>query len=223
VAGTGQPRRTAGSGEVAGGRAPYKPAMNFFTAAVYGPFLALGERRSMRALRRELLAAARGRVLEAGAGTGHNVAAYPAGLAELVLTEPDPAMLARLRRRAGAARVVAAGAESLPFADASFDTVVATMVLCTVEDPDAAVRELRRVLRPGGRLLFIEHVRSGDARLARRQARLARPWRLLAAGCRCDRDTVALLRAHFDAVEARAALWRGMPRIVQPLRVGSAS
>jgi ubiquinone/menaquinone biosynthesis C-methylase UbiE len=197
--------------------------MSSFTAALYDPFLALGERRSMGALRRGLLASARGRVLEAGAGTGHNVAAYPAALSELVLTEPVPAMLSRLRGRAGGALVVAAGAESLPFPDASFDTVVSTLVLCTVDDPGAAVRELRRVLRPGGRLLFIEHVRSGDARLARWQRRLARPWRLFAAGCRCDRDTLALLQAHFESVEWRPAVWHGMPRIVQPLRVGSAA
>jgi ubiquinone/menaquinone biosynthesis C-methylase UbiE len=197
--------------------------MKILTTALYDPFLALGERRSMRALRRELLAAARGRVLEVGAGTGHNVAAYPGGLEALVLTEPDAAMRVLLRRRAGGARVVAAAAEALPFPDASFDTVVSTMVLCTVADPGAAARELRRVLRPGGRLLFIEHVRSGDARHARWQRRLARPWRALAAGCHCDRETLAQLSAWFDQVESRSAEWRGMPWIVQPLRVGSAS
>jgi ubiquinone/menaquinone biosynthesis C-methylase UbiE len=196
-------------------------------AALYDPFLALGERRGMAALRRDLLSSACGRVLEVGAGTGRNLSAYPCGLDALVLTEPDPSMLARLRRsvrRSGRdARVVAAGAEALPFADASFDTVVSTMVLCTVDRPDAAASELRRVLRPGGRLLFIEHVRAGDAKLARRQDRLAAAWRMFAAGCNCNRDTMAVLRGQFATVGARTAVWRGMPRIVAPLLVGHAA
>ena len=180
----------------------------------------------MAALRRELLGAARGRVLELGAGTGRNLAAYPAGVEALVLTEPDAAMRARLRRRVArsgrAASVVAAGAESLPFPGASFDTVVCTLVLCTVADPQASVRELRRVLRPGGRLLFIEHVRAEPGRLARRQDRLARPWRAFAAGCHCNRPTLALLREQLAVPDARPAVWRGMPRIVHPLVVGQA-
>jgi SAM-dependent methyltransferase len=193
-------------------------------ARLYDPFLALGERRGMAARRRALLAGARGRVLEIGAGTGHNLAAYPAGLEALVLTEPDPAMRTRLRRRAehGGVTVVEAGAEALPFADGAFDTVVSTLVLCTVPDADAAVREVRRVLRPGGRLLFLEHVRADDRRHARRQDRLARPWRAFAAGCHCNRPTLELLRTHFPAVVAERAVWRGMPAIVHPLVAGHA-
>jgi SAM-dependent methyltransferase len=191
-------------------------------ARLYDPFLALGERRGMAARRRALLAGAHGRVLEIGAGTGRNLAAYPP-LAALVLTEPDPAMRALLRRRAGAdATIVDAPAEALPFADGAFDTVVSTLVLCTVPDADAALRELRRVLRPGGRLLFVEHVRADDERLARRQSRLARFWRAFAAGCHCDRPTLDLLRAHFPSVVAERATWRGMPRIVHPLVAGYA-
>jgi SAM-dependent methyltransferase len=181
----------------------------------------------MAALRRELLGSARGRVLEVGAGTGHNLSSYPAQVDELVLTEPDPAMLALLRRRVersgSGARVAAAGAESLPFPDASFDTVVSTMVLCTVADADGAASELRRVLRPGGRLLFIEHIRAADARLARRQDRLAGAWRAFAAGCNCNRDTLAVLGDHFSTPEVTPVIWRGMPSIVAPLAVGSAS
>ncbi len=149
-------------------------------ARLYDPVLALGERRGMAARRLALLARARGRVLEIGAGTGRNLGAYPGAVEELVLTEPDAGMRGRLRRRverAGhPAAIVAAGAEALPFPDASFDTVVSTMVLCTVEDVAAAAAEARRVLRPGGRLLFAEHVRAGSPRLARWQDRLAGPW-----------------------------------------------
>jgi ubiquinone/menaquinone biosynthesis C-methylase UbiE len=195
-------------------------------ARLYDPFLALGERRGMAARRRALLAGARGRVVEIGAGTGANLGAYPGAVDALVLTEPDPGMRRRLEQRVARserpASVVAAGAEALPFADASFDTVVSTLVLCTVPDADAAVRELRRVMRPGGRLLFIEHVRADSPRLARRQDRLARPWRAFAAGCRCNRPTLDVLRAHFGLVAAEPAVWRGMPRIVHPLVAGHA-
>lgn len=197
-------------------------------ALLYNPLLALGERRGMAARRRELLATATGRTLEIGAGTGHNLAAYPDDLDALVLTEPEPGMLRKLQRRVARspvrtlARTVPAGASALPFPDDSFDTLVSTMVLCTVDDPGAAIDELHRVLRPGGRLLFIEHVRSEDPRLARRQDRLERPWRAFGAGCRCNRPTLALLDERFERTATRTAVWRGMPSIIHPLVVGEA-
>jgi ubiquinone/menaquinone biosynthesis C-methylase UbiE len=192
------------------------------TAAFYDLVLALGERRSMAALRTATLAPARGRALEIGAGTGLNLRHYPAAVGELVLTEPDAEMARRLRRRAPRHAVLQASAESLPFADGSFDTAVTTMVLCTVADPEAAVAEIRRVLRPGGALLFVEHVRAAVPRAARRQDRWARPWAAVAGGCRCDRDTLALLRRHFDVTALSRPRWRGMPAIVQPLIAGRA-
>jgi ubiquinone/menaquinone biosynthesis C-methylase UbiE len=185
------------------------------SAVLYDWFLALGERRGMAAHRRALLADVSGRVLEVGAGTGLNLPFYDPD-AEVVLTEPDAAMRARAERRG--ATVVDARAEALPFDDGAFDAVVCTLVLCTVEDPGAAVAELRRVLRPGGRLLFIEHVRAPDAR---RQDRWARPWRLFAQGCRCNQPTLELLRAELD-VRCELAPWRGMPSIVSPLAIGEA-
>jgi ubiquinone/menaquinone biosynthesis C-methylase UbiE len=192
-------------------------------ALLYDPFLALGERRGMAAHRRDLLAPLHGRVLEVGAGTGLNVRHYPGAVEELVLSEPEPAFHGRLRRRAGdAATIVAAPAEALPFADASFDFVVSTLVLCTVADPAAAVRELRRVLRPGGRLVFIEHVRAGSPRLARRQDRLERLWRAFASGCRCNRPTLELLAGELRLGPVTEACWRGMPAIVRPLAIGEA-
>ena len=197
------------------------------SAQIYDPFLALAERRGMASQRRVLLAGARGRVLELGAGTGLNLPHYPAGLEALVLSEPDGPMRARLARRVARsgrdATVVAAYAEALPFADGAFDTVVSTMVLCTVQDPAAAARELRRVLAPDGRLLFAEHVRASTPRLARWQDRLARPWRAFAQGCRCNQATLELLEGAQLCVERVASgRWRGMPALVRPLVVGHA-
>lgn len=196
-------------------------------AAVYDGSLWLGERFGMAERRRRLLAGTHGRVLEIGAGTGLNLGHYPATLDELVLTEPDPAMAdvleQRLRGGSGRRGLVRAEAGALPFKDASFDTAVSTMVLCTVPDPDAAIRELRRVLRPGGRLLFIEHVRSDSPRLARWQDRLVRPWRLVACGCRCNRRTLELLRGGGFDVAAMRESWRAMPPLVRPLVVGEAA
>jgi ubiquinone/menaquinone biosynthesis C-methylase UbiE len=195
------------------------------SARLYDPFLALGERRGMRDHRRALLARAEGAVLELGAGTGLNLPHYPAGV-ELVLTEPEPAMRAVLERRVARsgrpARVLEAPAEALPFADATFDTVVSTMVLCTVHDAVAAIAEARRVLKPAGRLLFVEHVRAPSERLARWQDRLAAPWAAFAQGCRCNLDTEALLERELCLERVDRARWRGMPALVRPLIVGEA-
>lgn len=197
-------------------------------ARVYDPFLALGERSGMRDLRRETLATARGRVLEIGAGTGLNVKLYPGAVTAITLAEPDAPMAARLRRRVSGAshpvEVLQAPAEQLPFADGSFDTVVSTLVLCTVADMAASLREIGRVLAPGGQLLFVEHVRAGHGRLVRWQERLHEPWRRFACGCHCNRDTAVALRDNGFAVErVQEHRWRRMPRIVQPLLAGIAS
>lgn len=195
-------------------------------ALVYDPFLWLGEIAGMRRRRRLLLRGARGHVVELGAGTGLNVGHYPDGLDGLVLAEPEPAMrrrlARRLRRHARPARIVDASAERLPLPDASVDTVVATLVLCTVDDVEGALREIARVLRPDGQLLFIEHVRASSRFLAACQDRLFEPWRRFAGGCRCNRPTVELMRARGFEVTAEQAAWRGMPRIVRPLVLGKA-
>lgn len=198
------------------------------TALVYEPALWLGERLGMRKRRRELLAGAHGRVLEIGAGTGLNLALYTNAVDELVLTEPVAEMAARIRAKLdrgegpARARIVAAPAEELPFADGEFDVVVSTLVLCTVGDPDAALAEVRRVLKPGGRLLFCEHVRSQGPRLARWQDRLERPWAAVGEGCHCNRDTLASIEAHFSLAGMRRERWRGVPPLVAPLIVGTA-
>lgn len=196
-------------------------------ALLYDPFLWQGELLGMRRRRHDLVAAARGRVVELGAGTGLNLAHYSDAVEDLVLTEPEPGMRRKLARRVArqdrAARVVEARAEHLPFADGSVDTVVSTLVLCTVDDPEAALREIARVLRPDGQLLFIEHVRSTSRWLARCQDLLLRPWRGFAGGCVCNRTTVETMRACGFTVAADDAVWRGMPVIVVPLAVGMAT
>lgn len=196
-------------------------------ALVYDPFVWAGELVGMRRRRRALVSAARGSVVEIGAGTGLNVAHYPDGVDDLLLAEPEPAMRRRLARRlqrhARQARIIDAPAERLPLADESVDTVVSTLVLCTVEDPEAALREIARVLRPGGQLLFLEHVRADSRVLAAWQDYLFRPWRGFAGGCCCNRPTGELMRACGFAVTAESAVWRGMPRIVHPLLVGAAT
>jgi len=208
-------------------RSPDRRLWALVFAAVYDPFVWIGERVGMRARRRELLRHARGRTVELGSGTGLNLPHYPDELDELILTEPDAAMRTRLERRlrrdGRPARVLDAPAERLPFEDGSVYTVVATLVLCTVDEPDRALGEIARVLRPGGQLLFVEHVRSDSPRLAAWQDRLAGPWQRFAEGCRCNRATVASIEASGLAVdELHEASWRAMPRIVKPLVIGRA-
>jgi ubiquinone/menaquinone biosynthesis C-methylase UbiE len=181
----------------------------------------------MGAVRRDVLAGARGRIVEIGAGTGANLAHYPAGVDELVLTEPDEAMARRLEDKLAEsgrdARVVLAGAESLPFEDDSFDTAVTTLVLCTVPDLPGALRELARVLRPGGQLLFIEHVRAPDPKLAAWQDRLHRPWKWFGRGCNCNRATLEAIEASPLEVESHEhGEIRRAPPIVRPLLTGVA-
>ena len=209
--------------------APAQPEVegSWFSALIYEPFLWLGERRGMAERRRRALSEARGRVLEIGAGTGLNLPHYPARLERLVLAEPEPHMADRLERRVREegrdAEVARAPAEALPFEEGSFDAVVSTMVLCTVPEPAAAIAEIRRVLAPGGSLVFVEHVRSDDRRLARWQDRLRGPWEGFADGCVCNRRTIDDLReSGFDVSVSERGTWRGMPPIVHPLVAGRA-
>jgi ubiquinone/menaquinone biosynthesis C-methylase UbiE len=197
-------------------------------SAIYDRGLKASEEAGLHEMRREVLAGATGRTVEIGAGTGLNLGLYPAAIAELTLVEPDPHMLKKLRvklARSGIeASAVQAPAESLPFADGGVDTVVFTLVLCTVPDPAAALAESARALSPDGRLLFVEHVRSRDPSLARWQDRLEKPWRFLGDGCHCNRDTVATIEASpFRLKELEhGRLPKAVP-IVRPLVCGSAT
>jgi SAM-dependent methyltransferase len=203
------------------------PAWAGAFAVLYDPFLWVGEQAGLRAHRKELLSQARGYTAEIGSGTGLNLPHYPDDLDELVLIEPDAAMRARLEKRLSCsrprARLAAAPAERLPFADGSVDTVVSTFVLCTVDVPDLALREIARVLRPDGQLLFIEHVRSESPTLASWQDRLAGPWCRFARGCRCNRATAELIvTCGLELEEVHDASWHAMPPIVRPLIIGRA-
>ena len=169
-------------------------------ARFYDRLTARTERAGLGEMRRELLASASGRVLELGSGTGHNLQYYTAAVTELVMTEPEPHMARQLRDRVarepnavGKLTVMEISAEGLPFDDSGFDVVVATLVLCTIPDPLRALAEARRVLVEGGRLLYLEHVRSNRPGLARWQDRLERPWGFFSGGCHPNRDTGQLL------------------------------
>jgi len=197
-------------------------------SALYDRAFEATEEAGLREMRRELLDGARGRVLEVGAGTGLNLELYPEeGIESLVLTEPDPHMVKQLREKLAQsdrrAELLEVGAETLPFEDDSFDTVVVTLVLCTVPDPGAALQEIKRVLKTGGHFLFLEHVRADDPSLARWQDRLETPWRFLGDGCHCNRDTVAgIAAAGFELGEVERDRLPKAPPIVRPLMRGSA-
>lgn len=197
-------------------------------AAIYDRGLQATEEAGLREMRRETLADASGRTLDLGAGTGANADLFPAAVSELVLVEPDPHMLKKLQAKLEGSgegvTAIQAPAEDLPFADSSTDTVVFTLVLCTVPDPGAALEEAARVLRPGGKLLFVEHVRSRDSDLARWQDRLEKPWRFLADGCHCNRDTVSLIEASpFELEQVEHDRLPKAAPIVRPLARGSAT
>lgn len=196
-------------------------------ARLYDRALAASEHGGLGARRAELLAAARGHVLEIGAGTGVNLPYYTEAVTELTLTEPFEPMARQLRERAdalgGEAAVIVAPAERLPVEDASIDTVVVTLVLCTVGDVGVTLAEIERVLVPGGRLLFLEHVRSEDPALARWQDRLERPWRFIGHGCHPNRDTLAAIEASpLEVVEVERGSVPKAAAFVRPMLAGSA-
>ncbi len=177
--------------------------MSIYADYIFPTLLDLTSRHFARQ-RRELMARARGRVLELGVGTGSNLSFYPAEVSDVVAIDPHDAVLeravaaARELDREGAPyriRIHRANAERLPYRDASFDTVVAFLTLCTIPDFSRAAREAHRVLRPDGRLLVLEHVRAAPgSRLARWQRRLDPIWTRAAVGCHLDRDIAAALR-----------------------------
>ena len=196
-------------------------------ARVYDHAMAKTEKAGLGAHRQTLLAGATGDVLEIGAGTGTNLPYYGEGVRTLTLTEPEKPMVRRLQKRIlerrPDAKLLRAPAEDLPFNDDSFDTVVATLVLCTVDDQPRALRELCRVLRPGGRLLFIEHVRSDDQKLARLQDRMMPINIRIAHGCHCNRPTLEGIRkAGFEVTDLQHDTLKHTPPFVRPLIVGVA-
>jgi ubiquinone/menaquinone biosynthesis C-methylase UbiE len=184
-------------------------------AALYGRMARTFEAGPVGAARRDLLEDARGVVVDLGAGIGLNLPYLGTTVTEVHLIEPDRHMIRRLGPKVPENGVIhPVGAERLPFPDAGVDTVLATLTLCTVGDLPAVAAEIRRVLRPGGRLLVLEHVRSEDRRVAAWQDRLDRPWGWFAAGCHPNRDTPAELAAvGFDVAGLRRFTVPGMPLV----------
>lgn len=192
---------------------------------IYDALNAQLDRKGFGERRVRLVASLEGDVLEIGAGTGLNVPHYRRAR-RLVALEPDGAYGRRLRERASAAglpvAVVEGRAESLPFPDESFDHAVTSIALCSVDDLDAALAEIRRVLRPGGSLAFLEHVR-GDGRIGRWQDRLTPLQRRLADGCHLNRDTeAAIVRAGFHLEEVERFLLPTGPSLIRPAIQGRA-
>ncbi len=194
-------------------------------ALTYDRQMAKVERAGLHVRREQLVSQARGDALEIGAGTGANLPFYGEQVTSLTVTEPEPPMLRRLQHRVAeegrAAMVLRAPAEDLAFEDSSFDVAVSTLVLCGVSDQPRALRELHRVLRPGGELHFLEHVRSDEPRLARKQDRM-NPLNRFLMGCECNRSTLdSISAAGFEVRHLEHATAPKGPAFVRPLVIGS--
>ncbi len=203
--------------------------MTRFVAAVYDRFMRATERACLSQWRHDLLSDVSGRVLEVGAGTGSNLAHYPATVASLTLCEPDPFMRRRLEEAVESQRnlpansltVCDASLDRLPFEDRSFDAVVCTLVLCSVADPARAASELRRVLAPNAKLYFIEHVAASDNSSRLRWQRRVEPvWKQVSGNCHVTRDTEATLRASGLVIEsiARESVRKALPWVRPSIR-----
>jgi ubiquinone/menaquinone biosynthesis C-methylase UbiE len=182
-------------------RTPFNLRERLF-AWYYPRLLGVAEDAGQRETRHQLIAPrAHGEVLELGAGFGVNLPHYGEQVEELIITEPSPYMLRRLQAgladsplRPQRVRLQRVDAQQMPFPDASFDTVVGTFILCTTPDPERVLAEVARVLRPGGRFLFMEHVHAGEkTMLGRLQDAVQLPHRILAGGCHPNRRTERLL------------------------------
>ncbi len=192
---------TAAAGRVEGG------PLGFYERRILPGLIHHGMRqRRLRPIRERAVAAALGRVLEIGIGSGLNLPFYPRDLDAVIGLDPSPELLARARREAVWSRspveLRRGSAEAIPLDDRSVDTVVVTWALCSIPDPGAALAEARRVLRPGGRLLFVEHGRSPDPGVRRWQDRLTPLWRRIAGGCHLNRPVDELIRAAGLRIEA---------------------
>lgn len=195
----------------------------WLVSKMYDWFMRDAEDACLRDWRRELLADAEGRVLEVGVGTGANLPLYPDAVTELVVVEPDRHMRAQLSAKLGDEierdiEILDADAERLPFDDASFDTVVSTLVMCSVGDLKEALSEIHRVLRPGGRFIFLEHVAAHDKPGRRKwQERIEPVWKRFTGNCHLTRETSEQIEtAGFDIESmTRESMRKALP-IVRP-------
>lgn len=161
---------------------------------LYDGLMAVTEALGLRRWRLWLVGSARGRTLDVGCGTGRNLPLYEGGVLVVGL-DPQPEALFRARRRAPGVPLVRGRAEGLPFRDGVFDTVVSGLVFCSVSDPQRGLAEVRRVLRPGGRLRMLEHVRAEGRFEAWLQDSLQPAWTRLTGGCHPNRDTEATVES----------------------------
>ena len=189
-------------------------------AWMYDRTLSRAEETCLADWRRALLEKAHGDVLEIGAGTGANLVHYPPAVRRLVLAEPDASMRSRLKRKVGErpnVTVVDATAEAIPLPDRAFDVVVSTLVLCSVESPGRSLAEVWRVLRPGGTLLFLEHVAAERPGRLRWQRVLEPGWRFMAGNCHLTRRTEdAIAEMGFALEDVRRESIRKVAAVVRP-------
>ncbi|CAM3554019.1 class I SAM-dependent methyltransferase [Smaragdicoccus niigatensis] len=195
-------------------------------AHVYDALMSGSEKKGLADMRRDLLGGAKGEVLEIGAGTGLNLPFYGDEISGLTLAEPSKSMIGQLNRKVEQDRpgtmVLRAPAEDLPFEDNSFDTVVSTLVLCSVDDQPRALRELRRVLRPGGELLLLEHVRSSKPNIVTWQNRLNGVNQFVLQGCNLNRPTLdQALQAGFRRGAMTSGEFPESPPFIRELIIGT--
>ena len=202
--------------------------MNLYQRYVIPRLIDLAMRnREVARYRSQLVPLAHGTVIEIGVGSGLNLPFYGGGVRRLVGIDPSQALLdmtrAKLAHAPFAVELLGQSAEALPLADASADTVVTTFTLCSIPDPLAALREMKRVLKPGGILLFAEHGLAPEPSVERWQHRLNPAWRALAGGCNIDRKMDALVTAAGFALDALETGYAKGPRVLSYIYAGRAS
>ena len=197
--------------------------MSYLVSLIYDKLMNLPEKACLRAWREELLKQVHGNVLEIGAGTGANIEFYNESVTRLVLSEPDKHMRSLLVDKAdnsGLKDVVvsSSSAETLEVNEASFDFVVASLVCCSVRNPEAALSQIHRVLKPGGSLVFIEHVGADkDSGIRKWQNRINPFWRRLAGNCHLNRDTErTIVAAGFELSDIKRERMQKIIPLVSP-------
>ncbi|HEX8700801.1 MAG TPA: class I SAM-dependent methyltransferase [Myxococcaceae bacterium] len=168
--------------------------------------------------RQRLVSRVQGKVLEVGTGTGLALPSYPPGVESITAIDIDAEALERARKRRPGAELVLANVQELPFADGSFDFVISSLVFCSVEEPARGLAEIHRVLKPGGELHMLEHVRSPHARFAHLQDRLTPAWCWMTGGCRLNRETFSLVQAAGFEVTRRVQLLDGLAEELTAVR-----
>jgi ubiquinone/menaquinone biosynthesis C-methylase UbiE len=199
--------------------------MSFYTDMILPRLCHLAMRnRRLLPYRQRVVGAATGRVLEIGVGSGLNLPFYPAAVREIMALDPAPQLLTMAQQRARDLPItfLEASAEAIPIESGRFDTVVTTWTLCTIPNAPAALAEMRRVLNPGGRLLFVEHGLAPDDRVRRWQDRLTPAWKALTGGCHLNRPIETLIEANGFRVERLETGYAPGPRVMTFLYEGAA-